>query len=280
MKLKDRDIQILKYIRESRTLNINQIKRKFWPTKHIRTARKKMAGLAERGFVEHVKKDILRISSHYYITRQGYDVLSAAGLNHDIETPFLVEPSDIIRSDFQHHLRIADLRIELEMDKRIKINKWIPETAIRADKEAYNLGVESGKKGKNKENKFKYRIPDALFEMEDDEVQIKILLEYEHLRYQRWKFRAYMEGWENSWNEHQKLIVAADAERAEMIRKWCLEDLKKIYEIDINRKKVKLEDLAEAYIFTDYHSIMKKGLINADLKTPIGVVKFTPISHK
>lgn len=277
MKLQERDLKILKYIQESRTMNIEQLKKRFWPSQTVRAARMKMERLAKRGLVQHVKKEFLRISSYYYLTKSGYDALGHAGLNQEVIDPFLAEPSDIVRSDFQHHVRVTDMRIALETDGEVRISNWIPETAIRADKKAFNI-KESGPE--NKGAKSTYRIPDAIFTLEDAEVKISILLEYEHSKYQRWKFRSYMEFWEGNWNKYQKLMVTADADRSDQLRQWCLEDLKEIHKIDLNRKQCRIEDLAEAYMFTDYHTLMAKGIIKAGLKSPISKIEFSPITSK
>lgn len=178
MKLTDRDIQILRYIRDSKTMNIDQIKRRFWANNNIRTARKKMAILASLGHVRLVKKDFLKIACYYYLTKQGYQMLELAGQASDVETPFLPDPSPIVRSDFQHNVRVTDIRICLEMDQQIKISRWVSETEIRADHSKY----QSSRQIKNSQ---KRKIPDALFILEDDQYVAEMLMEYEHLHYQR-----------------------------------------------------------------------------------------------
>lgn len=97
---------------------------------------------------------------------------------------------------------------------------------------------------------------------------------------QRNKFRDYLEEWEFNWPSYQKLIITADGERVEELRKWCLEDLKSFYRIDLAIGKAKLLDLARAYFFTSYDAIIKKGFLNSGLRTPLHAINLTPIKDK
>lgn len=278
-RLQDRDVLILKFTKDSRFLCIDQIKRRFWGLATMKAAANRMHDLAGMGLVEHVRIDITRHASHYYLTKKGYEELKGRGLTYDVKEPFMPAPTNLVGATYHHHLRVTNMRIAMEMDKTIKVLKWISETDIRADKEGHNV-LESKKRFYEKVKDLKYRIPDAIIKIQDAGDPIDMIFEYEHTKYPRNKFSNYMERWEKNWEDYYKFIVVASHDRAEVLRKWCLEDLGKIRKLDIRLKSKKLSDLSDSYIFTDYESLVGKGLINSGIRTPLYKLELDPIKGR
>jgi len=259
----------------------DQIRRRFWPQEgSLPTVVKRMKKLVEIGLLTQVDMKILKFGVHYYLTKQGLAILIGHGLSIDNMRMRLPEPVDYIRSDYQHNMRVTDIRIALELDKSIRVSDWVSDMEIRCDPPAYGLEGTPPLKGFpmnfRRERKFKNRIPDAIFHLEDRERAGNFILEYEHSHYARWKFRTYLAAWEERWEDYQKLIVTSTPERMKVIMRWCLRDLARRYFIELGNKKVKLEDLAQNYMFTDYDSLVENGLTNCGLSTPVGPVKLIP----
>jgi hypothetical protein len=281
--VQERDLEILRYIKDSKTMNLPQIWRRFWQGKSQAAAHKRMQELTASKLIVQVNMELLKFSVHYYLTKNGLEQLVANNQAIANDRLPLPEATDIIRSDFQHNLRVTDMRIALEIDSAIRIKNWISDEWIKADGAAFGLGpgTQQQLKGirinREKEDRFKCRIPDALFDLEDAQHEVKICFEYEHGQYRRWKFKAYISAWEERWGEYQKFIVAATPERAITLRKWCLEDLKQRHRLKLADGTVQLDDLAGAYMFTDYHSLVDNGLIKSAPQTPLSPVRFYPI---
>lgn len=282
----ERDLAILRYIKDHKTLSLDLLHRRFWPGKTFNACYFRMQDLTAWGVVKRVDMDLLRCPIYFYLTSLGLKMLIDHGLasrGHRLPVP---DASDIIRSDFQHNQRVAAIRIALETDPQIRVANWVSDEQIKADPEAYRLGA--GKRPELKgirhtprqEAKFKYRIPDGVFDFEDAEREAKIILEYEHGRYMRWKFRAYLANWEERWGEHQKLIVTATPERIETLRKWCLEDLSQRYRLELQQGREELKRLSAAYLITDYHALIRDGLTRKSVKTPDGQVSLKPFTSE
>lgn len=279
----ERDIAILRYIKDHKTLNLDLIHKRFWQGKTFHSCYYRMRDLEAGGVVKRVNMDILRSAAHFYLTPMGLRLLADHGLasrGHRLPVP---DAADIIRSDFQHNLRVAAIRVALETDPLIKVTNWISDEQIKSDPQAHNLG--EGKKpglrgirrDPRRERKFAYRIPDGIFDLEDAEREGKVIMEYEHGRYMRWKFRAYLANWEERWGDYQKLIVAATQERVGALKSWCLEDLRDRYRLEVEKGSREIEERASAYLFLDYHSLIEKGLTGAKVLTPVGEMNFAPM---
>lgn len=281
-RIQDRDIEILKFLKDSRFLCIDQVKKKFWQDKTLKAAENRMENLNEMGLIKKIKIEITKYAAHYYLTKKGYEELKGRGLTFDVKTPFIPEPTDLVGANYHHHLRVTNLRIALEADRKIQVLRWISETDIRADKEGHNVfGPNVNIRAKLEYIKNKnYRIPDAIIRIKDAEDPIDMIFEYEHSKYTRDRFRKHMEKWEKSWNEYHKFIVAADADRVEVLRKWCLEDISKIHKLDLKLKSKVLDDLVDSYLFADYHSLLRKGMINSEIKNPLHSLEFIPITGR
>lgn len=277
IRLQDRDIQILKYIKESKFMNLHQIWIKFWPeAKTNRAAGMRMKELADNGLVTHVSIEFLRYSSVYYLTREGLKAAEGEGYFYEVGSRFIVKASDIVTSSFQHDSRLVDLRIKMESDNSIRLLNWTPETYIRADRNKYGL-----KSGLN-DKLAVFRVPDALFTMEckyenEPTEPIQIMLEYEHQQYKSEKYAKYLSVWEENWSKYQKLIVCAHKERIPDLVKQCRAGLARIHKIDLNQGKTTLDDLVDAYMFIDFKTLMEKGITGTDLVTPAGKLRFMPI---
>lgn len=279
----ERDIAILRYIKDHKTLNLDLIRRRFWQGRTFHSCYYRMRDLEDCGVVKRVNMEILRSAAHYYLTPMGLKLLADHGLasrGHRLPVP---DAADIIRSDFQHNLRVAAIRVALETDPLIKVTAWISDEQIKSDPQALGLGEgkKPGLRGIRRdprhERKFTYRIPDGIFNLEDAEREGKVILEYEHGRYMRWKFRAYLASWEERWGDYQKLIVAATRERVGALKAWCLEDLRERYRLETGKGSREIDERATAYLFIDYHTLIEKGLTGARVLTPVGELCFTPL---
>lgn len=279
----ERDIAILRYIKDHKTLNLELIRRRFWWGRTFHSCYYRMRDLEACGVVKRVNMDLLRSAAHFYLTPLGLKLLIDHGLasrGHRLPVP---DASDIIRSDFQHNLRVAGIRVALETDPRVKVTNWISDEQIKSDPQALGLGggKKPGLRGIRRdprhERKFTYRIPDGIFGLEDAEREGKVILEYEHGRYMRWKFRAYLASWEERWGDYQKLIVAATPGRVESLKAWCLEDLRERYRLEAGKGSGAIEARASAYLFIDYHTLIEKGLTGARILTPVGEMNFAPM---
>lgn len=280
--VQQRDIEVLKYIKDSKTMTAEQIRQRFWPTNKPNSIRR-MSKLVEKGLLTKVDMEFLKYPVHYFITKKALKLLITHGLATDNEDLPIPPASDVIRSDHQHNMRVTNIRIALEMEKGIRVKNWISDPDIRTDPEAYGLEGDAPLKDRRddpaeKERRSKNRIPDAIFKFEDDEHEGKMILEYEHGFYQRWKFRAYMSAWEEHWSDYQKFIVASTPERVGVLTQWCLRDLKNKYRLELANQKVDLKRLAQSYMFTDYHSLMDKGIFKCGLRTPISYIKLKALS--
>lgn len=279
----ERDLAILRYIKDHKTLNLDLIWRRFWRGKTFHSCYYRMRDLEACEVVKRVRMDLLRSATYFYLTPLGLRFLVDHGLasrGHRLPVP---DAADFIRSDFQHNLRVAAIRVALETDTYIKVTNWISDEQIKSDPQAQGLGEgkKPGLRGIRRdprhERKFTYRIPDGIFDLEDAEREGKVILEYEHGRYMRWKFRAYLANWEERWGDYQKLIVVATQERVETLKSWCLEDLRERYRLEAGKGRGEIEERASAYLFTDYHNLTQKGLTGATILTPVGVMKFDPL---
>jgi hypothetical protein len=281
--LQARDLEIMRYIRDSTTMNIQQIWRRFWTDKSMAAAHKRMQELAAGQLVIQMNKEFLKFSTYYYLTKSGLEQLIANNMaTANVRLP-LPKATDTVSYTLEHNSRVANIRITLETDRTIHISNWISDEKIKADWSAYGLGPGTKRRVKGirvnpeNEDRYKNRIPDALFNLEDAQNEVKILLEYENGEYHRKRFKTYIAAWEERWGEYQKFFVAATPERVITVRRWCLEDLKERYHIQLAAGTVQLEDLAGAYMFTDYHSLVDNGLIKSGLQTPFSPVKFYPM---
>jgi hypothetical protein len=244
-----RELEILKYIQEHKTLNIEQIGRRFWLNNGSRLAKLKMKEMATKGLVIQICKEFLRIPTHYYLTPKGLSVLQTNGLTFEDLKTKLPKPTNRISGEFQHDTKLTDLRITLELKYAKDDFKWIPESGIWADKERFGL-THPDLKGE----KLRNRIPDGIIIFKG-----KIyIVEYEHASYDKAKFENHMRAWEESWGQYFKLIITRTESRAMDLYQ------KGIGQLEGLRQSKNIKVLLRFYKFISYDLIISKGLSVVD----------------
>lgn len=252
-------------------MNRQQVRLKFWPHADAEAAIQRLRELTQAGYLRCISIDALRYSANYFLTKAGAEVLAAHGHLFEGSEQHLATPTDVVTNSFFHDMRVTDIRIKMETDPAIRIVRWVSETYIRADRSGY--GVKSSRTDKLGS----FRIPDALCQVEcrykGEATEINLLLEYENQAYKTATLNKYLEVWESTWHEYQKLIVCAGPERIGELQKHLKAGLAKLHRVDINRGKLDMAELMEAYLITDFRSLMKHGLTGHVLNTPAGQIQ-------
>jgi hypothetical protein len=261
----EREISVLKYLKDHRVLSIDQIARRFWTGQSLRSPKVKLAELATRGLVHSIKFARLRASSHYSLTPAGFSLLKSHGLAFEQERAHLSKPTCMISGNFEHHSRVADLRIALETSFPEGTLRWIPEIVIWQDRKRFGLH-----RMDSRDKRLRSRIPDGIIAINDR----SMVFEYEHASYRRGKFYQIIETWEGIWKNYRKLIVTPTQKRTVELNAWCKEDLQLFQRRHCRLGAASFEIAAAGYLFMSYESIMSLGFEKSEAISPLETTNF------